>query len=101
VRLAIRQGLRESCPEFREKLTKIRQKTAVMPKDVENYRNEPRSLGEALADLQVSYKRRPKDKDLAQMIAHAKAEIADRQRTAAAAERGARLSADGRRRRRS
>lgn len=51
--------------------------------DVEHDLSEPRSLGEALADLQASYARRPKDKDLARMIAHAKAEIADRQRAPA------------------
>jgi hypothetical protein len=41
--------------------------------------NECRPLEKALADLQASYERRPKE-ELAQMIAHAKAEIAERQK---------------------
>jgi hypothetical protein len=57
--------------------------------------NECRGLEEALADLQATYKRRPKSEDLARMIVHAMAEIADRQRIAVAAEPGARLRADG------
>ena len=57
--------------------------------EIDNNLSEHRSLEEALADLEASHERRPKDKDLARMIAHAKAEIADRQRTAVAAERGA------------
>jgi hypothetical protein len=48
--------------------------------EFENNLSEHRSLEEALADLQATYERRPKDQDLARMIAHAKAEIADRQR---------------------
>jgi hypothetical protein len=41
--------------------------------------NECRTLEKALAELEASYERRPKE-ELAQMIVHAKAEIADRQR---------------------
>jgi hypothetical protein len=37
-----------------------------------------RSLEQALANLEADQKRRPNNADLARMIAHAKAEIADR-----------------------
>jgi len=50
----------------------------VMPDFLIKNLKECRTLEKALADLQASYERRPKE-DLAQMIAHAKAEIADRQ----------------------
>jgi hypothetical protein len=53
--------------------------------------NACRTLEKALADLEASYEHRPKE-ELAHMIAHAKAEIADRQRTRAATERAAGLT---------
>jgi len=50
----------------------------VMPDFLIKNLKDCRTLEKALADLQASYERRPKE-ELAQMIAHAKAEIADRQ----------------------
>ena len=44
-----------------------------------------RTLEQALADLEADQKRRPNNLDLARMIAHAKAEIADRDIKKAAA----------------
>jgi hypothetical protein len=44
-----------------------------------------RTLEQALADLEADQQRRPNNLDLARMIAHAKAEIADRDVKRAAA----------------
>jgi hypothetical protein len=73
--------------EFRENLIAIWPNAWGMPDFLIKNLNECRTLEKALAELEASYEHRPKE-ELAQMIAHAKAEIADRQRTAVAAERG-------------